>query len=491
MNPGSSPNPDRAKPVILSLEPGPTVAARLAQPAWAATALRLRLQVLRQLRWLLAEQCAELAQTVAAIRGCSVAEALVSEVLPLLDAIRFLEQRAQKILAPQRVGVAGWAIWLAGVRSVIHREPLGVVLIVAPANYPLFLAGVQVVQALAAGNAVVLKPGVGGTPAATAFATALALAGLPPRVFTVLPEPAATVTAAIAAGVDKVFLTGAAATGRKVLHALADQLVPATMELSGCDAVVVRADADLDLTVRALAFGLRLNRGATCIAPRRVLVPAGLASELESRLLQAIQEIPQCEITGVAADQVRVLIREALAVGARMVAGAVAAQISGPLVLASVPTTSNLLRADLFAPVLALVPVTDDAAAVRLVNDCPYALGATIFSRDVPRARQLAAQLHVGGVVINDLIVPTADARLPFGGRRHSGFGVTRGAEGLREMTVPKVVTVRGGRWRPHFSAPRPADAARFQNFIQLAHGGSWRQRWRALCGLISRRQSL
>ena len=212
-----------------------------------------------------------------------------AEVLPLAEACRFLEREAGKLLKPRRLGRRGLPLWLAGVCSEIQREPFGVVLIIGPGNYPLLLPGVQLIQALVAGNAVWLKPGGGGTEAARALCDLIVRAGFDPQLVALLPESAEAARAAIAARPDKVLFTGSAATGEKILAQLAPHLIPATMELSGCDAVIVRADADLDLAVKALVFGLRLNNGATCMSPQRVFVARSIATELEGRLGARLQ----------------------------------------------------------------------------------------------------------------------------------------------------------------------------------------------------------
>jgi delta 1-pyrroline-5-carboxylate dehydrogenase len=144
-----------------------------------------------------------------------------------------------------------------------------------------------------------------------------------------------------------------------------------------------------------------------------------------------------------------------------------------------------VLSEDLFLPILSLVPIADDADAVRAASECPYALGASIFSRDEAAARALADRIRAGTVTINDLIVPSADPRVPFGGFGRSGFGVTRGAEGLLEMTAPKVVAVRRSKFLPHFDAPKPGDAALFTAFLRLSHAATWSARWRAMGALF------
>jgi acyl-CoA reductase-like NAD-dependent aldehyde dehydrogenase len=393
---------------------------RRAQALWAETALVTRLQAVRRVRHLLADRAMDLAATVRK----PARETLSSEILPLVEACRFLERFAPTLLAPRRWGSKGRPIWLFGVDLEVQREPIGVVLIVGPANYPLLLPAVQAMQALAAGNAVLIKPGEGGHAAACGFASCLANAGLPEYLCTVLPEEIEGVYEAIEKGVDKVFLTGSAATGRKLSQDLAKRLVPAVMELSGDDAVFVRGDADVSLVAKALRFGMDFNNGDTCIAPKRVYV----AAELSAALQRACEEL----------------------------------RVSLPI-----------------------ASVTSDEDALERAAQSPYALGAAVFGKE-KGARQLAARIRAGVVVINDVIVPTADPRLPFGGRRNSGYGTTRGAEGLMEMTVVKAVTTTRGRARPHFEAARANDAELFASVIQVLHGAGAASKFRGLRALVS-----
>ncbi len=487
--------------------------ARMAQARWLRTPVVRRLKLVRRLRQLIAENAAQLAEASAAARQRPVLESLTAEVLPLAEACRFLERHAEKILDTQRLGNHGRPLWLTGVRSEIHRAPFGVVLIIGPGNYPLLLPGVQLIQALVAGNAVLLKPGSGGTAAAQALVELMVRAGFDPQLVSVLPESVEAVRAAIGARPDKVLFTGSAATGEKILAQLAPHLIPATMELSGSDAVIIRADADLDLAVKALAFGLTLNNGATCLSPKRVFVHRSVATELEGRLANVFRSsrreeapfnfrfpisdfrfIGQSLLTSATTNTLRPLLEEALVQGAHFIAGEIRddGTITAPIILASVSPPARLLREDLFAPVLAIVTVTDDHEAILCVNDCQLALGASVFSRDEAAARSVGSQIHAGVVTINDLILPTADARLPFGGRGRSGFGVTRGAEGLLELTTPKVVTVSRSKFRLAFDPPHAGDQQLFEAYLQFTHGHGLKSRWAALKSLmeiISRRQ--
>lgn len=460
---------------------------RMAQGDWAETPWRERASVMRSIRRGLAEEAPGLARECARLRRRPVAEVMASEILPLAEAGRFLQKHAARILRTRRQSGSRFFANPLHVSADIHREPWGVVLVIAPSNYPLFLPGVQVLQALMAGNGVLLKPSPGASSVLRQFAQLLAAGGVPPSLLQILPEDTGPTGRVIEEGVDKVILTGAASTGRKILAQLAPRLTPAIMELSGCDAVLVRRDADLDLTAEALVFGATLNDGATCIAPKRIFVAREIATELEGRLTERLSKIAPVSLNAQAAAEMVPLWRTASAQGAHLLSGEIRGdgRVTGPLLLAGLPRGHRLLKEDFFAPVMTLTVVGSDEEALALVRQCPYALGATIFSRDTAQARCLARRVSAGVVVINDMIAPTADARLPFGGGGQSGFGVTRGREGLLALTRPKVVTRTPGRRRFHFDPVREGDADMFQQLLTLGHGRKMRSRFRALLQLI------
>jgi acyl-CoA reductase-like NAD-dependent aldehyde dehydrogenase len=456
--------------------------ARAAQRDWAALPVRARLARLRRLRHAIAADGATLARAVGIRPGRSLADTIACELMPLADAARFLERRADRLLAPRRLGRRGRPWWLLGAAAELRREPLGLVLVIGPGNYPLFIPGVQLLQGLAAGNAVALKPGAGGHAALAALVDLAAQSGIPRALLPLLPEAPAAAAAAIAAGVDKVILTGSAETGAAVLAALAPALTPAVMELSGNDAVIVLPGADLDLVADAIAYGLRLNGGATCIAPRRVFVPTAEQASLAGRLETRLAGIPPVPLDPAVVERLSALLSAAVAGGARLLRGALPpTRSSGPLLLADADPAT--LREGVFAPLACLVPVASTEQALAMAALSPYALGAAVFGPEA-EARRVAGALRAGLVTINDVIVPSADPRLPFGGRGRSGFGVTRGAEGLLEMTAVKAVSVRRGRLRPHFRPLREADAPLFLAALAATHAGG-AVRLRAAAGLV------
>ena len=456
--------------------------ARAAQQLWARKPLARRLAILRRARHCIAATGVELAQTVPFERpGAlhrSVADTLVSEVLPLAEACRFLEREARWILAPQRLSDHTRPFWLRRVTAETTREPLGVVLILAPANYPLFLPGVQALQALAAGNAVLWKPAPDGAAAARALCEILGGCGLDAALLQVLPASLQAGIEAMAAGVDKVFLTGSAATGSAVLGRLVDRPTPAVVELSGCDAVFVLPGAPVERVAAALAFGLRLNGSATCMAPRRLFL-VGEHPELIPAMLDRFGSLPAVMLPARTQLQLADLLDDA-----RRRGGEVWLQGDFEAMQYAVVTNATpgmlVTQTDVFAPLLSVLQVSDTATAIDMHGLCPFALTASIFGPEKD-AHALAAQLPVGTVLVNDLIVATADPRLSFGGRKASGFGVTRGREGLLEMTVLKTVLTQRSRDMRAYRPTTPAHQPFFAAYLQAVHGGGWRARWQGL----------
>ncbi|HEY6841699.1 MAG TPA: aldehyde dehydrogenase family protein [Chthoniobacterales bacterium] len=465
------------------------IQARTAQAKWALVPTEKRIYLVRRFRELLAECAPALCKMTSRMQNRPECEILTSEIFPLIAACKFLERKAVSILAPQRLGKSGLPLWLHGVASEIHRDPFGVVLIIGPANYSLSLPGIQLLQALVSGNAVLLKPGLDGTSSACSLLGLFDAAGLSSGLATLLPESIEAAQTAISAGVDRVLFTGSAKVGAKILAELAPQLVPATMELSGCDALLVRVDGDLELVKRSLQFSLNLNSGATCIAPHRIFVAESKAAELENLLAVHFRGQPHWRLAASVANRVRPALQDALARGAHIICGAIEEDesIVAPIILGGVSPDCRLFRTDIFAPLIGTLRVKDDEEAVRRINDCPYALGASIFSANEAIARDISTRLRVGFITINDVIVPAADPRVPIGGRGRSGFGSTRGREGLLDLTFPKVVTVRRGRFRPHLDGNAEKNSELLYAYLKLAYAGRLRSRWNALSTLTQR----
>lgn len=464
---------------------------RKAQWEWANLPLSERVHCVRRFRDILARDAHELIRCFSHELERTAADSLVAEIIPLAEAARFLERSADELLRVREISRRGRPFWLRKVEIQLRREPLGIVLVIGPSNYPLFLPGVQALQALVAGNAVWIKPGHGARTVASALRAIAVEAGIPPQVIVVLDEDVENARQALRTGVDKVVLTGSGASGISVLREAADQITPAVVELSGCDAVFVRGDADIAKAVRAVVFGLMLNGGATCIAPRRILVHRSVAKRFERGLTDQIKGLPPVRVSSSAASLANRLIQQALLLGAELPLPfeySSSAAFYPVLILKALPAM-EVMRSDIFAPVLAVMRVDSDDEAIEAAAMCPYALGATVFGEEAA-SRKFAERVSAGVVVVNDLIVPTADPRVPFGGAHRSGFGKTRGAEGLLEMTHLKAIVVQHGKRLRHLEPAHPHAEDLFLAFLTAGHRRKWIHRlrgWQRLGNVMRR----
>jgi acyl-CoA reductase-like NAD-dependent aldehyde dehydrogenase len=452
---------------------------------WRALSVETRVKRVCALRHMLATNPQPFIDAIQLPFRRSTVETLAAEIIPLADACKFLEQNAPRLLRPRPLALRGRPLWLWGNRSQIHRVPLGRVLIISPGNYPLMLAGIQTIQALVAGNGVLFKPAPGTRPLALLFAESLHSLGVPKAAMIVLdesPEAAKRYYDQI----DKVILTGSVRSGKAVASDLAEHLKPAVMELSGCDAAIVLPGADLALAASCIRFGLAFNGSNSCIAPRRILAHTAVADGLAAELCKLLPTVPPVQLPEHVCCHVTELGKEAVASGAKLISGDWPSDgTMAPLLLDHAMPAMRLQQEDIFAPVASIVRVNSIAAIHAANAMCPFRLGASVFGT-IPEAQQLARESNVGSVCINDLMAPTSDPRLPFGGAGVSGFGSTRGAEGLLEMTQPKTISVSRGALRFHLQPDTDSTPNLLQGLLKFSHAASWSERFAGLKQLIA-----
>jgi acyl-CoA reductase-like NAD-dependent aldehyde dehydrogenase len=473
--------------------------ARAAQRDWADN-IRRSLRHVRAFRHLLVRDADRLADVISREVGKAPEEALVGEVLPTADACRFLERRAPALLRGRRVSFWSRPLWLFGQSDVVYRRPRGVVGIIGTWNYPLYLNAVQILHALVAGNAVVWKPSEVTPSFAELLHKLLLEAGFPADLVQRLPATREMGPALAEAGVDHVVFTGSAAVGRKLAAKLGERLVSSTLELSGCDAQFVLDDADVGMAARAAWFGMTMNRGQTCIAVRRVFVHRPRYAEFLDLLRPLAERATPAPLTLPAqARQAEQMVEDALEHGAKLLVDGPRISEGGtfrPTALLDATPEMTVCREAAFAPIMAVLPFDTVEEALRLEAHSPFALAASVFTNNYPTALWVADHLRAGAVTINDVIVPTAHPATPFGGSGSSGWGVTQGAEGLLEMTVPQVVSYRSGRFRPHYDTGDPKklkkQADLLRAMLEAGHSptfaarmrGWWNVVWAARKGL-------
>lgn len=456
--------------------------ARTAQIQWRQCSVLERTKRIARISALLVENRLRIGQAIVSHSRQDFRETITSEIFPLADTAKWLHRRAHRVLAPRRQQ-SGTPRWLGRLRSTVYRDPFGLVLILGTGNYPLFLPGAQVLHALAAGNAVVIKPAPNCEKITMLLLEILSMAGVPMELTVMLDSSVDSATTAMQCGVDLTILTGSHRTGQAVLRNLSESVTPAVMELSGCDSVFLLRNADMQRVCDLIVFGLRLNGGATCMAPRRVFVQSDQLAEFQHLLCERLESPEQfswkTRIPSVTARQLDACLQDAIKLGASILSAPQWNPASrnldseiheqGHVVITNVRPEMRICSVDLFAPLTMIVPVSNIEEAILANESCPYALTSAIFG-PAEEATQLAQRITAGFVSVNDLIVPTADPSLPFGGRKASGYGVTRGEEGLLGMTTPKVISHRIGRWLPHANLPHPSDEALLDGLLQLSH---------------------
>ena len=411
-----------------------------------APTLEARRAALATLDALLRTHRHEIARTISADFGNrSRDETQLLEVVPLISWIGHTRRHLARWMRPERRHVS--ATFQPGRARVLH-QPLGVVGVISPWNYPLYLSVGPLVDILAAGNRAMLKPSE-LTPGFAAL-----LARLLGERFA--PEQVAVVTggpdiAAAFAGLrfDHLLFTGSTATGRKVAAAAAANLVPVTLELGGRSPAIVAADADLPRAARSVALGKFFNAGQTCIAPDHAIVPRALRDRFVGEVVRATASLyPRIDgnpdYTAIVSDRhharLEALLAEAEAGGARLIRP-VAAQAAdntrrlAPVIVLDAPPGCGLLREEIFGPVLPVLVHDGIADAVAQVNAGERPLALYVFTRDAHIREQVLARTLSGGATVNGTLMHIAQEALPFGGVGASGQGATQGHEGFKRFS--------------------------------------------------------
>jgi acyl-CoA reductase-like NAD-dependent aldehyde dehydrogenase len=426
--------------------------ARVAQGAWAGLGVRRRIAILREFQHKLYTRKSEIAAAITREVGKPLVEALVTEVLVVLDAARFLIDNAWNLLRDEPVPhgnivtklKSGWLV----------REPHGVIGIISPWNYPFSIPATETLAALVAGNAVVLKPSELTPLVALELASLLHQAGVPEDVLQVVVGEGPAGAALMRSPIDKLVFTGSVTTGKRIAAAAAERLLPVVLELGGKDPMLVLDDADVDVASSAAVWGAFVNAGQACLSVERCYVHRSL---YESFARACAEKTKQLRIgNGMDAHtdvgpmiqerQVRIVeshVEDAKSRGARVLAGgtrlpALGANYYAPTVLADVTHDMRIMREETFGPVLPIMAFDAEDEAVRMANDSEYGLAASVWTKDTKRGERLARSIHAGTVMVNDVISCFGISEAPHGGVKASGVGRTHGRFGLDEMVRVK-----------------------------------------------------
>jgi acyl-CoA reductase-like NAD-dependent aldehyde dehydrogenase len=422
--------------------------ARAAQPAWSERGVKHRVAVLREFQTKLHAAKSEIAAAITRESGKPLAEALVTEVLVVLDATRFLIDNAWKLLRDEPLPHGSLATKLK--RGRIIREPHGVIGIISPWNYPFSIPTTDALAALVAGNAVVLKPSELTPLIALQLAELLHASGVPKDVFQVVIGEGSTGAALLNSAIDKLVFTGSVQTGKRIATAAAERLLPVVLELGGKDPMIVLDDADVDVASSAAVWGAFVNAGQACLSVERCYVHRRLCESFAKACAEKAHQLhvgngmdPHTDVGAMIHErQLRIVeshVEDAKAKGAQVLAGGKRLRDLGPnfyapTVLFNVTQDMRIMREETFGPVLPIMAFDDDDEAIRLANDSEYGLAASVWTRDAKRGERLARRIQAGTVMVNDVVSCFGISEAPHGGVKASGIGRTHGRFGLEEM---------------------------------------------------------
>jgi len=429
--------------------------ARAAQPAWAERGLRHRISQVREFQARLYAKKSEVAAAITREAGKPLAEALVTEVLVVLDAARFLIDNAWSLLRDEPVPHGNLVTKLK--RGWLVREPHGVIGIISPWNYPFSIPATETLAALVAGNAVVLKPSELTPLVGLELASLLHSAGVPEDAFQVVIGEGPAGAALLRSPIDKLVFTGSVTTGKRIAAGAAERLLPVVLELGGKDPMLVLDDADIDVASSAAVWGAFVNAGQACLSVERCYVHRRLYESFASACAEKTKRLRVGN--GLASNtdvgpmirerQVRIVeahVEDARSRGARVLAGGtrlpeLGANFYAPSVLADVTHEMRIMREETFGPVLPVMAVENDDQAIALANDSEYGLAGSVWTDDPERGLTIARRARVGTFGVN-LYVP--DIGAPWGGRKASGMGSVYGPEGLHTYLATKCVFLPG-----------------------------------------------
>ncbi|HZS35291.1 MAG TPA: aldehyde dehydrogenase family protein [Polyangia bacterium] len=480
--------------------------ARRAQRAWADAPWRTRRRVLRDLLDYIVDHQEEICRIASRDSGKTIVDAAMGEVFPVCEKLRYLIAHGERDLQsePRSSGV----FVHKAVR--VEYQPLGVIGVLCPWNFPFHNIFCPVVPALFAGNAVIAKASEWTSWSAADFQAifdeVLERHGFSTDLVQIITGAGETGSALVTSGVDKIFFTGSPQNGRRVMAAAAETLTPVVLELGGKDPMIICDDADLAQAAGTAMLGVFTACGQMCVAAERLYVFDGIYDKFVARVVEqvhALRQGPPTEDAGGQYDlgamtmprQLEIIerqIADAVAKGARVLAGgrrnpSLKGQFFEPTVLVDVTHDMAIAREETFGPVMTIVRVHDEDEAVRLANDCAYGLGSSVFTKSAARAERIARRISAGMTVVNDYGIAYMMQAAPFGGVRISGFGRINGREGLRACCNEKTVVT--DRLPLHqavsFYPIKPQTFSLLAGVVSLVYGGGVRRRARGALGLV------
>jgi acyl-CoA reductase-like NAD-dependent aldehyde dehydrogenase len=466
------------------------------QPFWAALPMSDRARYMRRAAQVILDELDDIRDLIAREQGKPRNEAYVMELVPTIDALNWIADAGPEVLADEKLPTP--QAFLKTKRHGLTYEPLGVVGVIAPWNYPWTIPFGEVAMALMAGNGVVLKPASLTCLIGERIRHVFERAGLPEGLVRTVHGGGAVGQAVVESSVAKVFFTGSVEVGRRVGEECARRLKGCVLELGGKDPMVVLSDAHLEHAVSGALWGGFANAGQTCSGIERVYVMRDVAERFIAGVVEGASRLGVGDPLRwdtqvgpmVSRDQfetVRELVDDAVANGAQLRCGGptevdgLSGDFYAPAVLTGVTHDMRIMREEIFGPVLPVITVDSEDEAIALANDSQFGLGASVWTADRPKGERIARELQAGMVWVNDHMYSHGACQCSWGGVKDSGLGRAHSKFGFYESVNVKLVAWEPSRvpdfwWHPYDETLGRAISAA----ARLLYGRDT-DRWRAL----------
>ena len=494
--------------------------SRASFAAWRQTSFHERSRLIMRARDVILSDIDGIARLISAESGKPFGEAISMEIAPVLDLMQYFARNAEKMLRPAKIGIGLYA--LLGRTSQIVYHPLGVVGIIPAWNYPFSIPLGEAVMALMAGNTVIIKPSELTPMVGLKIGEIFEKAGFPADTVQVVTGAGATGAALVEAAPDKIMFTGSVATGRKIAAEAAKNLTSVVLELGGKDAMIVFADANLELAAGAAVWGAFCNSGQSCSSVERLYVQEAAAGELTRKIVEKTRALKQgsgdredVSVGAMSSErQLQIVedhVRNFRESGAKIETGGSrsadtlvrtdaasafectsvedkAAETRGladkgvraplfyePTVISGATNDMRAMQEETFGPTLPIAIFQTEEEAIRLANDSEFGLTASVWTRDYTKGRRVATQIEAGSVCVNEVLYTHGIGQTPWGGFKNSGSGRTHGHAGLMEMVKPQHIHVNriailpDAWWMPY----TPTAVKTFRGFAKYFASGS------------------
>lgn len=425
---------------------------RAAANQWGALSLVSRKTVIKKTYRKFYENQEEIAQLISQETGKPVTEAFSNEIFTVLDCFKYYLKNIDGFLKSQKVSGVNPLLKLR--TGLVQYEPLGVIAIISPWNYPFLLSMQHIVPALLCGNGIIFKPSEFTSLVGLKIGKLFKEASLPPDLFTVVTGLADVGSALVNSEIDKIFFTGSTAVGKKIYSAASQNLTPVNMELGGSDAMVVFKDANLERAANAAVWGAFSNAGQACVSIERLFVEASIKEQFVKKVIAKAKSLSFCkggdgEVSCLVNEaqflKIKNMVQDARDKGAEILFGGAAKPEIGdlffePTMITNLDRSMRISREEIFGPLVTFDTFETENEALDKINNSEFGLSASVWTNDVKKARKLASAIDVGSVIINDTHIHLGQFEAPYSGYKDSGLGVSHGEWGIAEMVRPKYI---------------------------------------------------